>query len=153
MIRSLALAMLFLAPSIAYAQPAPISRTIDMTAPLKDDHGKPMIDQLEAVPDAKDPAKADCSKCGPLTVGHAIAHALFADLPQERTPQGYSTVTAEQRWARGALADRIKDDPKATLSAKEVTVIEKVVGEAYGTSIIMQVFPLLDPNAKPPEVQ
>jgi hypothetical protein len=148
--RKLLFVATLLAPIAVNAQtaPPPKPHTINMTTILKDENGRPLIDQFEAVTDTtKNPPSSDCSKCGPLTIGHAIYHSLLASLPQEQS------VTAEQRWARGMLAERVKDSTDATLTANEVTVIKKVVGELYGTNVLLQIYPLLDPNAKPPEVQ
>jgi hypothetical protein len=138
---------------VGMAADTPPPRVIDMTVVLKDPQGKPIIDQLEGKADATKPGGIDCSACGNLTVGHAIANALFANLPSETNAQGVSSVSPEQKWARGALAERIKDDKTATLTASEIVVVKKLVGQVYGTNVIMQIFPLLDPSDKPPPLQ
>jgi len=133
----LALAVLCLA-SPAFAD----GRAIDMTVALNDEQGRPAKDVL-----ARDADDATCAHCPVLTLGHAIAHALYAMFPDEKTePQ-------DQKWARGVLAQRIKDDKAAVLSSEEITVIKRELGKAYGPAILVQAYPLLDPNAKPPQVK
>jgi hypothetical protein len=117
-------------------------RTIDMTVPLVDEIGRPAKDVL-----AREPDDPTCAHCPVLTLGHAIAHALFATLP------GDKNESAEQKWARGVLADRVRDNKAAALSAEELALIKRDLAEAYGSLVIMQTFPLLDPNAKPPTVK
>jgi hypothetical protein len=39
------------------------------------------------------------------------------------------------------------------LSAGEIAVIKRELGKAFGSAILVQAYPLLDPNAKPPEVK
>jgi hypothetical protein len=118
--------------------------TIDMT--------KPLMDGVKPIPDfsfaTKGPTgEVDCSHCPALTLGHAIRTALFAPLPdQER-------IDGAQKWARGTLADRIADNADATLSSEEITLIKRLVGEAYGVQVVRMVYPLIDPSAKPPAIQ
>lgn len=128
-------------PLAALAQVMP-ARTIDMTTELHDEGGTPAKDVFNQGKD--DPL---CLHCPSLTLGHAISHALFATLPEERD------LSAEQKWARGALAMRIKDDKAATLTADEVAVIKRLLGKLYGPIVVMQTYPILDPNAKAPEVK
>jgi len=113
--------------------------SIDMTVVLHDDAGKPIADQYVQTSD--DPS---CSKCGSLTLGHAVAHALFAAFPDEKDLSG------EQKWARGVLAEQIKNEPKAQLSSAQIVVIKALVGKLYNGVIVTQIFKLLDPNATPP---
>jgi hypothetical protein len=130
--------------------PAPIDQgkhrvmgayTINMTQVLVDENGRPIKDEYMQEPD--DP---QCLKCRPLTLGAAVAHALFAALPSEKD------VSGEQKFSRGTLALRIENDPTAKLTASEVTVIKDLVGKLYSSIIITRVFPLIDPNAGPPPV-
>jgi hypothetical protein len=127
------------------AQPAKPG-TVDMTIVLKDEYGNPIKDNF-GVDSAKDPR---CEECKPLTAGHAISHSLFIPLTDAR---GQDNETAEQKWANAALAMRIRDNPAAILSAAEVKRIEEHIGKTTGAIIIMQIFPLIDPNAKVPEVK
>jgi len=113
--------------------------TIDMTQVLVDENGMPVKDQFMQGPD--DP---QCLKCKPLTLGAAIAHALFAALPSEKD------ISGEQKFARGNLALRIEHDPHAKLTASEITVVKDLVGKLYSAIIISRVYPVLDPNAGPP---
>jgi hypothetical protein len=139
-----ALAILLLAsPAVAQPTPQPApARTIDMTVPINDAKGYPLKDPADVTPDDK-----ACDKCAPLTLGHAIAHALNGSYDDERG------LGWEQRYGRGALALRVQDQKEATLTAPETAVIERLLGKLWGPSVIVQAIPLLDPNMKPPEVQ
>jgi|SRR6478752_2731155 len=114
---------------------------INMTQVIVDENAVPVKDQYLQEPD--DPK---CLKCQPLTLGAAIAHALFAALPSEKD------VSGEQKFARGELALRIKNNPDAKLTAAEVTVIKDLVGKLYNGVIITRIYPMIDPNAGPPAV-
>jgi hypothetical protein len=116
-------------------------RAVDMTAPLHDEFGRDARDTLEQ--GKEDP---DCARCPPLTLGRACAHALFASFPDEQ-------VAPDQKWARAVLATRIRDDNAAHLDADEIAVIKRLVGKVYGGIVLMQIYPMLDPNAKPPAVK
>lgn len=117
-------------------------RTIDMTVALHDEFGRPAKDTLAAAKD--DP---DCARCPPLTLGRACAHALFAAYPDERE------LPADQKWARAVLAQRIENDKAARLDAEEIAAIKRLLGKAYGGVVLLQAYPLLDPNATPPAVE
>ena len=116
--------------------------SVDMTAVLRDENGKPGRDyfgqQLK-------PGET-CADCPPLTLGRAAAHALMAQLAGD-------DKDFEQKWARAVLAERIKEDPHASLTAAETATIEKRLGEVYGGLVLYQAFPLLDPNRQPPPVK
>src|SRR5580698_10714579 len=112
------LAMLIIAaPASAQTK----SQPIDMTVTLHDDNGHALKDPMDATPD--DPK---CTHCRDLTLGRAAAHALFGSYPDERNLSG------DEKWARGLLAERMKDAPKAELSAEEVTLLKKLIAEMYG---------------------
>lgn len=128
----------------AAAEEHKVRRTVDMTQVLLDDIGRPAADV--SAREGKEEDDPRCAKCPRLTLGRAVAQALFAAFPEDRDQ-------AEQKWARAALAQRIKADPKATLTAEEVAVIKRQLGRAFGGVLLMQAYPLLDPNAKPPEVK
>src|SRR5690242_16370454 len=83
---------------------------INMTQIIVDENSVPVKDQY--LQEADDP---QCLKCKPLTLGAAIAHALFAALPSEKD------VSGEQKFARGELALRIKNSTDAKLTAGEIT--------------------------------
>src|SRR5581483_4802090 len=134
---------LALLPLAAQAQTRP-DHAIDMTAVLNDEHGRPVKDTLAMLPDGRPcvaPAKPgeapNLDACPPLTLGHAIAHVLYADLPGDK-------VTCDQK---------IADDKAAALTVGEIAVIKRRLGEAYSGVILAQAYPLLDPNAKPPEIK
>jgi hypothetical protein len=132
--------------SPAFGQPSPVPLAapgaIDMTVVLTDESGKPLPDAVGQ--DFKD--DPSCARCPTLTLGHAVAHALFAQLPGE-------TVSGDQKWARGVLADKVRDAKAATLTAEEVVVIKRLIGGLYSGSVVVKAYPLLDPNAQPPKVQ
>ena len=117
---------------------------VDMTAVMLDDNGRPAADF--SAREEKDEADPLCRKCPRLTLGRAVAQALFAAFPEDRD-------TAEQKWARAALAQRVRNDPAAVLTAEEIAVVKKQLGKAFGGVLLMQAYPLLDPNAKAPEVK
>lgn len=123
----------------AFPAEAP-SNVIDMTVPLHDERG-------ETIKDAGTRKAGDdaCDKCLPLTRGRAIANALFA--PDH-------DASGADLWSRGVLADRVRDDKAATLTADEVATIKKLLAKGYPSPVlIMQLYPVLDPNAKPGDVK
>jgi hypothetical protein len=127
--------------SLLISSPA-LANQIDFGHVLLDENGKP----------AKDPAgqTADdpqCVKCPDFTLGIAAAHALVAQLPDERD------LDPLQKWARGDMAMRLKQGKVHELSAEEVAVIKRLIGKIYGPWVVMQTYPLLDPGSKPPEVK
>ena len=142
MLRTIALIAAVSISLAAAAQETP--HKIDMTVVLQNEAGKPATDEFDFIPTRDQPR---CENCPPLTLGHAIAHALFVQFPDERD------LLAEQKWARGTLAMRIKDAKDAALSAEEVAVVKRLLAKLYGPIVVMQAFPLLDPNAKPPTVK
>lgn len=115
---------------------------IDMTHVLVDDNGKPVIDLL-----MRDQGDPDCKLCGSLTLGAAIAHALTWTSEEDKN------LTWEQRFARGFLAKKIRNDPKAKLSAGEVSVIERLLSRLYGAQILEQAISILDPGLQPPTIK
>jgi hypothetical protein len=135
----LILALIFTLPP-AFAQEA--AKTINMETSIKDDKGVPVKDLAFVTKD--DPS---CAHCPVLTVGTVISRALnavFADEPN---------LPGDQKWARSLLAQRLKDDKVAKLTAKEAELIERLVGKGYSGDVIRQIMPLIDPNKKPPDLQ
>jgi len=124
------------------AKPAPPARTIDMTAVLHDERGGPLKDPYTVAKD--DPA---CAKCVDMTVGVAISHALLASLDEDRS------LPWEQKWAFGLLAERVRANPAATLTAAETVKIEDRIGKVFSPIVIVQIVQMLEPGRKPPEVQ
>jgi hypothetical protein len=138
--------LLWVCPVLALAQQPPAAarpHTIDMTAPLLDDRGKPGKDCAEPAPDGK-----ACAVSETLTLGVALSRLLFSVTDADRGLSG------DQRWARGVLAAKIKDAKAVALTAEEVALIKRLVGQStFSPLIVMQIFPALDPNDKPPPVQ
>lgn len=114
--------------------------TIDMTVALLDENDKPIIDQT-GIRRVEDLAGAPV-----LTLGRACMHALFATFPDE------GELSIEEKWSRGLLAMKVRDDPLADLTSDQIVKIKQRVGKLYGGRVIMQAFPLIDPTAKPPEL-
>jgi|HubBroStandDraft_1064217.scaffolds.fasta_scaffold117420_3 hypothetical protein len=110
---------------------------IDMTTVLTDERGNPIPDPFEA--DPKDPQKV----LPPLTLGSAVAHALFAAFPDEQN------LGWETKFTRGMMAERLRNNSEAELTTEELPVIKRLVGRLYGVAIVMKVIPLIDPTAKP----
>jgi len=131
------LSILLISPSLAIAAPF----TVDMTAPLHEEDGAISKHTEQATKD--DPK---CEKCQPITVGFAISHALNQAFPDEQSLPG------EQKWARSVLADRIRDNKAAALTASEVALIVKLVEKAYPGVYIKQIIPLIDPNHPAPKI-
>lgn len=129
--------LLVLSPMAAYAG------GIDMTQPLAGVNGEPLRD-TSAVDDAG-PCKA--AACPVLTLGRAASLALYASYPDEQS------LGADQKWARGALAQKVAASNTAALTVEEIAVIKRCMGKFWSALIISEAFPLLDPNAAPPKVQ
>jgi len=119
--------------------------TVDMTTPLFDEAGVPIKDGFNRNP-TENKADPDCSNCPQLTVGDAVAHALFF------IQQGES-VTPEQKWSWAILAEKVRKDKAAALNAAQADLIYKRLGILYSGAILMKAMPLIDPNRQPPEVK
>lgn len=131
----------FVFAAVARAQEAK-PWTVDMTAVLTDENGSVIKDEWLRPRDEK-----DCSKCPDLTLGAAVAHALFYVAPEERD------VTGEQKWAWSALAVRIKTDPTAKLTHAEAALIYQRLGRLYSGVVLLRAMPLIDPNLEVPKVK
>jgi hypothetical protein len=107
--------------------------------PLLDDKGQP-IRTPNGGTMLKNPT---CIGCPALTLGHAFYNAVMHD----------NSIPKDQIFAYAKLADRIADDPAAALTTKEVEVIEKELENQGSPIIVMQAFPLLNPNDKPAELK
>src|ERR1700722_16463418 len=141
-IRVALIAVMLYWPCAAHADELPKSWTVDMTTVMTDQDGAPIKDQFART--AEDP---DCAKCKSLTLGEACAHALFYVGPDEKD------VTAEQKWAWATFAERIRNDPKATLTAAEGDLIYRRLGKIFSGIVLMRAMPLIDPNRHPPEIK
>jgi hypothetical protein len=130
----------------AWAEDKP-TRTVDMTQVLTDESGTPAPDfsKKERVDTGRPDPDPRCDQCPRLTLGRAVSQSLFAIYPEDKD--------AEQRWARAVLGHRVRDDPAAVLTSEEVTVIKRQMGKAFGGVVLMQAYPMLDPNAAPPTVK
>jgi hypothetical protein len=126
--------------SVAFAE-EPKSWTVDMTTVLTDENHHPIKDQLDRTD--SDPS---CSKCHDLTLGKAVAHALFFVGGDEKD------VTPEQKWAWAAFADKIRDEKTASINNSQGDLIYKRLGKLYNGVVLMRAMPLIDPNRKPPSI-
>jgi hypothetical protein len=115
---------------------------INMKTPYLYNDGQPVKDAYGLNPSDPDFAEK-FEKCPDMTLGLAVSHALFASCEDERN------LTGDAKWARGALADRIKDDEATELTAEEITVVKRLVGKLYNVAMVTWAMPLLDPVAKP----
>lgn len=122
----------------AFAEEHPI----DMSRVLIEANGTPAAVCIEY--DAVD-AKV-CKTSEPLTLGRAISIALLASFPDDQS------LTGDLKWARGELGMRIRGSNAVALDSEEISAVKKYVGKFYGPAVIAQVFPLIDPNAKPPKL-
>jgi hypothetical protein len=116
--------------------------TVDMTTVLTDENGAIVKDEWLRPRDEK-----DCSKCPDLTLGAAVAHALFYVSPDEHE------VTGEQKWAWSALAVRIKSDSAAKLTHAEAALIYQRLGRLYSGIVLLRAMPLIDPNLDVPKIK
>ena len=132
----LAAVLTVLSPISAFA-----ASPIDMTTPLHNLDGSVAKDTFQQ--QADDPK---CERCGPLTLGQVVSYALFMPSDEDKG------LAPDQKFARGALAMRVRDAKNAELSAEEIAVIKKCIGRSFSPLIIAETFPMLDPNAVPPKV-
>jgi hypothetical protein len=139
----LAAALLVRACLPAYAQKAPDVPPIKLDAVMLEENGKPAQD-CDTPATATTPPK----DCVPLTLRRAAAHALFYG----RYP-GEENLAGDIRWARGRLAERIRDEPNITLSVEEIAVVKKLMGRFYSPLVVAQAYEILDPGAMPPAIQ
>ena len=137
--RLLLAGVLSLAPFAAQAQ------QIDMTKVLVDQNGQPAPDVSQKIPPKPGQGDDDpaCQRCPRLTLGSAIADALYA-LPREED--------GRKKWADAELAKRIDGNKSVVLTVPEIAEIEKRI-ERYGGVILMQIYPAIDPALKPPEIK
>ena|SRR5271166_7006791 len=89
----------------------------------------------------------ECDHCPPMTLGLAAAHALVMQLQDEHD------LDPLQKWARGVLAMKVRDGRKVEISVEEAATIKRLIGKVFGSVVIMQAFPMLDPSEKPPPVK
>lgn len=107
---------------------------IDFTKALHDLDGKPMRDEIAMAANGE-------THIG-LTLGRAAAHALSASFEDERNLPG------EQKFERGLLACKVRDDVAAELKSEQVALIKKVIAKLYGPLVVYRAYPLLDPQEK-----
>ncbi len=129
--RFLLAAALIILPLAAWASEP---RPIDMTVVLMDAMGKPIVDSSKVT--AEDPK---CEKCGPLTLGAAVAAALLVDRRDE------PNISALEKAKRGLLALKIMDDKGAVLTAGQIADITKLMA-IWPPIVVARALPLLDPN-------
>lgn len=75
--------------------------------------------------------------------------ALGASYADERDPQGRETITPEEKFQRGKLADKIghsKGD--LALSPEDLALLKKLIGKAFSPLIVAPAWSMLDPTLK-----
>ena len=141
-----------LASTAASAQTAPV-HTIDMTTPLHDADGAPLKDPsnnkathlVDGKPVLDDPT---CDKCPVMTVGDLIVRALY-NVNDSDDP--HAKQDGEKLWQRGILAAKLKGDKAAVLTTDQVKEIKELIAKGFPSPLLIsQIFPLLNPNDKPP---
>ena len=135
--------LLFGISTASYADTkSPVPFTLNTTMVLHGIDGKALKDPKESSKD--DPA---CAKCDDLTLRVAAYYALTFSFPDEQNLSG------DQKWARGELATKIMRNPSVQLTVEELDLLKKCVGKFWGTEVVTAIYPILDPNAKPPEIK
>jgi hypothetical protein len=109
-------------------------RTVDMTQVVLDQKGDPVPDATQQTPD--DPR---CTKCGPLTLGAAIAVVLLIDHKDE------PNINSLEKAKRAALATKILGNKEAVLTPQQVTEITKLMN-IWTPIVISRVLPAIDPT-------
>lgn len=79
---------------------------------------------------------------GDLTLGVAVAQALFANQP------GDEKLSGEEKFKRGVLALKIRGGGDVQVTAEEIATMKKVVAAGYGSLMVARIWPLLDLGLK-----
>lgn len=119
--------------------------TVNMCSVYMDMDGNTMKDAFGLDPNSTEFA-SDLEKCRELTLGRVCYHALLANYVDEQN------LTWETKWARGDLAQRIRDNTEAILSSEEVTLLKNLIGRMYNVAIITWALPILEPDCKPGKI-
>jgi hypothetical protein len=133
-----ALTLLPLLATPALAETAPQQKapaSVDMTTLLHDMTGKPFPD-----PTAATPADPGCAKCGPLTLGTAIAVSLCGSQPGDLPSE-----TSLAKAVRCTLGMSLMGNTKAVVTASQVVTIEGHLGN-WSPGVIARIIPLIDPS-------
>lgn len=101
--------------------------TIDFTQVILDQDDKPINDPM-----------AGAGKDIPLTLGRAVSHALNGMYPDEQSLSG------EEKFNRGMLAFRVRDDTAAELKAEDIVLIKKTLAKLYGPAVIYRAYQILE---------
>jgi hypothetical protein len=109
--------------------------SIDFTVVLKDQDEVPMKDVMTM--------QANGGIDTILTLGRAASHALNVQSQDE------GDLSGEEKFNRGMLAFKIRDNANCELKAEEVVLIKKQLAKLYSPIVIYRAFPLLDGGEKP----
>jgi hypothetical protein len=131
---TLIVALCIAIPTAMAQTKAPSPYTIDMTVRLLDIAGQPITDPSQMT--AADP---QCAKCGPLTLGAAIATSLCTERRED------ASETALSKAQRCSLGMRKMHDAEAKLTIEELTTIKGHLG-SWGPLVLARIIPLIDPN-------
>lgn len=75
--------------------------------------------------------------------------ALGSTYKDEVDAQGRETITPEEKYQRGKLADKIgHSSGDISLSPEDLTLLKKLIGKAYGPLIVAPSWSMLDPTLK-----
>lgn len=122
------------------------TQSVDLSKPMLEISGKPAMDESTRAPDDDPRTDTDCKSCKPMSMAQVVIRALMLNLPSEQNLAG------EQKLARWNLAQRIQSDPAhVALQSSEVILIKRLVGN-FGISAVGQIYPLIAPNDKAPDV-
>lgn len=103
---------------------------IDFTVVLKDQDNKPLKDVLTM--------QANGNVDTELTLGRAAVHALMYQGQDEPNLGG------EEKFSRGLLAFKIRDDSDCELKAEDIALIKKLIGKLFSPIVVYRAYPILD---------
>lgn len=155
MIRTIRLAGALLL-AMAYSAVAGEPPRLNLKQPITDPKGAALFvdDKGNLVP------VTACQGCQAVTVAWVLGQALAypACPPQGGVPECTDVERRAEsdpliRWGRMKLADQWQSDATAAIGPEMVLTLKLLIGARfYSPLIIAQVFPLLDPTAKPADL-
>lgn len=74
------------------------------------------------------------------TLGKVAARALFAPTQEK--------ISGEEKFRRGILGTKLFNGGDIELSAEDIALVKKAIGEAFGPQIVAETWPMLDPSIK-----
>lgn len=104
--------------------------TIDFTTVLKDQDDQPLKDMFAMQTNGG--VEVD------LTLGRVASHSLMIQ------GQDDQNLSGEDKFSRGALAFKIRDNSSADLKAEDIVLIKKQIAKLYSPVVVYRSYPLLD---------